>query len=532
MKISGEGVSKDRPSSYILCSSRTSASAESHSSRDEELGVNRYETARSGRCSLSDECFVFHYRAHKNGSTAQHKCDIGLSEFDFHIHPCVVGILQESYSRIFAHGNYSDDASLSSSVQGSFKSGKINDKSSVFGNDLHNSKRLSDSPFNQFPSTNTGSAGSSCSTGRSFFQSLPRRNDYITNEESPIIQIGGVNKKPESIPGIGSNVDRACLNSRSTDIFTVDFNLREVRAHFHDSSSVLATLSCPSFGLSFFFEGADSWDVFCQSEGLNLSSPWSTSSWSSPNISELVWGPASPTISSTLNIHVKKFRNEAELLLIETYIMLQRVSCILPPEFLAMVIGYFSLPDWTPQRKGFLVTEDEKFGSAQSEYCHLGYKFEILDSSLIFPVENKDYCLQLSLPKLSGSFIPTIHSIDALRDVPADCVIPEIKISDILHLLNVSVRGTSLTVVLLDDGRVRLMPGEHSSSRNVTLLSLLDADFWIRIPLGTEPEDEKNAVPTSIMVKADACNLVIEGKKVVIDCAYTKTSKALTEIHC
>ncbi|CAA7410691.1 unnamed protein product [Spirodela intermedia] len=498
MKISGEGASKDRPSSYILCSSRSSALAESQSSHDEELRLNRSETARAGQCSLGDECFGFHYQAHKSGSTAHHN---------------VVGLLQESYIRIFAHGNHSYDASSRSSLQDFLESDKINDKSSVSDNELHNYGLLglSDSPFNQFPSTNTSSAGFSCGTGRPFFQSLPRkRSDYILNEESPTIRMADINKKPESIPGIGSNEDHACLNSESSDIFTADFNLREVRVHFHDSSSVLATLSCSSFGLSFSFEGVDSWDAFCQSDGLNLTSPWSTSSWSSPNVSELVWGPSSPTMSSTLNVHVKKFRNDAEFLLTETYIMLQRVSCILSPEFLAMVIGYFSLPDWTPQTKGFHAAEDEKFESAQSEYCHMGYRFEILDSSLIFPVENKDYCLQLGLPKLSGSFIPTIHSVGALRDVPADCVIPEINISDVLHLVDVSIRGASLAVVLLDDGRVRLMSGEHSCSRNVTLLSLLDADFWIRIPLGTAPEDEKNAVPTSIMVKADACNLVIE----------------------
>ena len=289
------------------------------------------------------------------------------------------------------------------------------------------------------------------------------------------------------------------LSSGSFVFLTVDLILKDIRAHFHDSSSVLATLSCPLSKASYFFEGVDSWEVILLSDGLSLASLWSNASWSSPNISDILWGPSLSTIGSTLTIHIKNFRDEAGFLMLETYIKLEHVNCILQPEFLAMVIGFFSLPDWIPQRKEVNVTKEE--------YLSPVYKFEIRDSFLFLPVESKAFFFLLSLPEIIGSFNPGIGPIEAFESVPSGCWIPQVEAMDILHLVNLSIRGMSLAIILCDQYTIWSITGLHSGGTSVSFLPFFDADIWLTIP-----QNEQNVTPISIMLNSDSCSLIIEGK--------------------
>uniref|UniRef100_A0A1D1Z4D3 Putative vacuolar protein sorting-associated protein 13A n=1 Tax=Anthurium amnicola TaxID=1678845 RepID=A0A1D1Z4D3_9ARAE len=511
LKVSAD-VLNGEPCSHVLCSSRSSTT-EVHT---EEV-TSKSDTACGEQSFRAHECFLFHYQVHRDGFVMFHKYNIFLNDVDFHIHPRILGMLQDSYYRIFGHRKYSQDISSTYSVQDAPKSAKIKEKWLAFDSEnqdycLHKfcdtvSNASTDIPFNHFPFPNTSCVGFPHNTVSSFIPSDPVwSSGYVINKGSPSIQKAVIIRKSMIEPGKSSSEDTISLRLRDVNMYIAEFHLKEIRVHFHDFSCILATIYLPFCASSSCFQGTDSWDILCYIDGLKLSSPWSTSSWSSPNISEFLWGPALPNISPVFNIHVKKGKSETEFPIIEISIMVQYVSCILPSEFLAMVIGYFCLPDWTLQRKEVNVTEVDEF----ADVCHLKYEFEILDSTLIIPLENcKDYCLQLGLPKLRCSFIPKIHSADALRGIPDGCVIPNITFTGMLHLVNVFGRGTSLSVLLLKDGKVPLTSDEYSCVRNVTLISKLDADLWIRIPYGIDHQDEQY-VPTYIMLKADTCDMIIE----------------------
>ncbi|MQL79752.1 hypothetical protein Taro_012171 [Colocasia esculenta] len=412
----------------------------------------------------------------------------------------------ESYNRIFGQG------SCSHGVSSTFFEEKKSDIASELQNDgiskffdtmLNASTGI---PFNHSSFLDPSFADFPCHTGCLFIPNLSGGNcagdvkkECPSNLMSDII--------PRSMIEHRNNNNVISLDSRYIDIFFFNFHLNEVRVHFHDPSGILATISLPLCTTASCFQGSDSWDILCYIDGMKLSSPWSSSSWSSPNIPELLWGPALPSISPILNIHVKKGGSEMVFPAVEISIAVQHVCCTLPSEFLSMVIGYFCLPVWTMQRNELSVTENDKCENV----CHLQYKFEIRNSTLIIPMENcKDYCLQLGLPELHCDFIPRIHSIDALRDIPDDCLTPNIKLGNIVNLVNVFGQDASLAILLLEDGNVPLASSDSSCIRNVTLISKLDANLWIRIPCRIEFPDEQYVTTTFIMVKVDTCNFVIE----------------------
>ncbi|XP_078445725.1 vacuolar protein sorting-associated protein, putative (DUF1162) isoform X2 [Wolffia australiana] len=318
----------------------------------------------------------------------------------------------------------------------------------------------------------------------------------FVSDKSPIFS------KEVSFPiryGVDISEELPSNESKSFCLFIADVSFKEVRVHFHDSSSILGTLCSPLSCISFFFKGDEYWEASFRSGGLSITSPWSNTSWSSPNVNEILWGPSSPTVTQSLGIQIKKSRKRPELIEMDFSLVVEQVKFILQSEFLAMIIGYFSLPCWILQRKGQPISKHEQL-------CPK-FKFKIVDSSILLPVENKAYCAQFRVPIVDGIFIPEISSAESLKHVSADYLIPQVNLPDMIDLVSVSMLGASLSVVLCEGGTVGSMSESDSGVTQVTFLDALDADVCFAIP-----QCEKNDNPTFVSVKSDSCRLVVDEK--------------------
>ena len=58
---------------------------------------------------------------------------------------------------------------------------------------------------------------------------------------------------------------------------------------------------------------------------------------------------------------------------------IQNVSCILPTKFLAVLIGYFSMPDWNSNAKESSGIDNSK----DTDSFPFTYKFENIDSDIL-----------------------------------------------------------------------------------------------------------------------------------------------------
>ncbi|KAG0496669.1 hypothetical protein HPP92_001360 [Vanilla planifolia] len=213
----------------------------------------------------------------------------------------------------------------------------------------------------------------------------------------------------------GFSQDYSVLNklklSKFDDIISLDINLNASKAHFHDCSCVLGTISLPEFQCIISFHGNNKWDVLVSADGLSLSSPLS------PH--EVLWGSVSSVFSPVLNVRARKSEKQEPLNISFGF---QHVKCILTSEFLGMLIGYFSLSDWS--LKGTM-KEDEQWTSSNDEFygssgfgAQIFYKFEILESIVIFPVEDHlAFCLQVDAPWFYCSFMLASTSENAFEGI-------------------------------------------------------------------------------------------------------------------
>lgn len=96
-------------------------------------------------------------------------------------------------------------------------------------------------------------------------------------------------------------------------------------------------------------------------------------------------GPCLLTLSPVINIRVRKGNHGMEL-----DFCIQNVSCILPTEFLAVLIGYFSMPDWNSNAKESSGIDNSK----DTDSFPFTYKFENTDSDILL----KEIPLECSVP--------------------------------------------------------------------------------------------------------------------------------------
>lgn len=216
-----------------------------------------------------------------------------------------------------------------------------------------------------------------------------------------------------------------------TNLFTVDVHVFNTNVHFHDSSSVFGTIIILPESRYLITISDDFVDLVASAEDLMLESSWFT------NYSGgFLWRHSLADVSPVLNLRVRKRNLEPSGSELEVSISIQHSCCILVPKYLAIIIGYFSLPDWTSKSGLQSLPQATELTKAHSEFA-ITYKIEILDSTLIVPVENDDHRqLKADIRQLYISFIKCGLS-DVEQHIPQECMIPLDQVAGRTNSLNI-----------------------------------------------------------------------------------------------
>ncbi|XP_044509521.1 uncharacterized protein LOC123228248 isoform X4 [Mangifera indica] len=473
------------------------------------------------KSSSSEVCLFLHYEAGKQVNNTYNKCAVSLKDADLHCYPYIFGLLMGFLDKISSHS--ASGTSENSSIP------TVDDKST---------KTVPHFGFQKFGFSNFFETGSSdyedisldnypfitiCNSGYlgrldgSLLNPIPEWRKIFTLRDQTFKSLRCNLKKGSKMlnasswkslsdmltfPGSGSFND--------TSQFLIDINLYEIRVHFHDSSCIVGTVSVPSSKSSvLIYENCV--DLLSSNVGLVL-----TSSLCTKNFHEFLWGPSLPYLSPILNLRVRK-GNSGLNSQVEVSFGIQHVCCVLPPEILAILIGYFSLPDWS-------LNIGEQTVAEQSN--DLLYKFEILDSALIVPVENDDHqFLKVEIQQLYCSYIHNCSLNNILMDIPPDYMVPAHKLAKHNHCLNIFGRDLFLSFLLFkDDGYGFLVVDKDTGYGNNILIAPLSADVWLRIPWEGESTYESSSAPICVMSRIYHCQIVAN------DCYAFDGFKALLDV--
>ncbi|KAJ4705608.1 putative Vacuolar protein sorting-associated protein [Melia azedarach] len=252
--------------------------------------------------------------------------------------------------------------------------------------------------------------------------------------------------------------------------FLIDINLCGIRVHFHDSSCIIGTVTLPS------------------------------------------------SKSSLLVYENLRMRNAGSLSSqLEVSIGVQHICCVLPTEYLAVIMGYFSLPDWSPNSSKNIYSENAS---------SMVYKFEVLDSTLIVPVEKDDHqFLKVEIQQLYCSIIDKCTANNVVMDIPYEYMVPQHKLAETNDCVNIFGRDLVLSFVpLKDDGYGYLNCDQDIGDRNIILISPLNADVWVRIPWECKPTCEGSSASICIMSRIHNCQVIAD------DCHAIHGFEALLDV--
>lgn len=165
---------------------------------------------------------------------------------------------------------------------------------------------------------------------------------------------------------VSDESDRHLLGSPDTSFLHLAVNILSINVDFHDASCIVGSITLPA-GKASVTSHSGSCDVLCSVEGLRLFSSWWTYKFQ-----EFLWGPSQPNLSPILNIRVRRGVCQSSSGL-EISFGIQHVCCVVPPDHLAVLIGYVSLPDWSSTDNEHQFTEN---GGHISESDATVYNFE------------------------------------------------------------------------------------------------------------------------------------------------------------
>ncbi|XP_071697656.1 intermembrane lipid transfer protein VPS13 [Rutidosis leptorrhynchoides] len=476
----------------VLCLSENNFSAQSSQHNEDDLN------------SSPNGCLMLHY----DGDLVKQRFSIWLSDVDLHCYPYVIGLLVGFFDKI---SEYSPpDAVKNQDFLGS--NGMLS--GSYFD-------------FQRFGCSNIYETSSADweSISVDHYPFVTIYNDSpLVNLETSLINISPDWKKAVNIRRSKINSSKFSAKKEFQKLYTplvvthdislpsnpdqgglvvVNLHLSNIRLHFHDSKCIVASATLPA-AKSFIAIHKDYLDVFSSTEGLVISSYWCPQP-----VQDSLWGPASPNLSPVFNMRVKK-RNIESVgggPCIELDFSIQNVSCILPPEFLAVLIGYFSLPDWYSNTKE----------SPAEDNISLTYKFEILDSILFAPVVNVvNQFLKLDIPQMYCTYIDKCDLVTLLRGIPAECCVPNEFIVDHNHCLNLFGRGLSLHHLLLKDNAYDSLKFNCVIERSARLIEPFSGDVWIRIPY--EPNtlcSSSSSSSVCVMSRISDCQVIAEGNDIL-----------------
>ncbi|KAK7300278.1 hypothetical protein RJT34_11120 [Clitoria ternatea] len=460
---------------------------------------------------LADACFVMRYESPRTDIVC-HKLYIYLSNTDIHFYPHITGLLVSFFHRLSA---CSSSFEKSSSVSNSVDSSKIfsNFGLQKFGFSNYFEFGSTDSaciPLDRFPFVTIYNSGSLGNLEGALICAIPDWRKYITLRDRKIksskIHLRRGSKIFQVSPS-KSKSDFRYLDefgiSRTSDIFSAELTLYGIKAHFHDSSCIIGTFTVPTSKSSLLF-CEDSVDILSSSEGLALSS-----SLVPQNFQDNLWGPASANLSPILNVRVRKGQTISSTADLEVSIGIQHVCCMLPSDYLSIVIGYFSLSDW---------------GGSSSDEMAILYKFEILDSNLIFPVENREHqFIKIEMPQLYCSFIENCFD-DVLSNIPPESLVSIHKLAEINTCLNVFGRDVFISFLYKKDMLGLATIARDTGYITSPLLAPINADVWVRIPYGGESNCNNTSSSICFMTSISSCHIVAE------DCYFFDGCMAILDV--
>ncbi|KAM3684567.1 hypothetical protein ACJW31_11G053600 [Castanea mollissima] len=498
---------------HVLFSCGNASSTTSMYQHDTDIGLNDRSDNYTGINFSAEECFLLHYESHRTDLVCQ-KFTLHFNDSDVHCYPYVIGLLTGFFDRLSIYGT-SSDSTYSPTVDT-----EVPNTASGFGFQRFGfsnffetgSSEYASIPLDHFPFVTICNSGSLASLESSLLYPNYEWRKYLNLRDSKIrgpkfsIKEGSkVLHAPKLLSTSGTEAIRVCGTLGVTDQFLIDLHLRKIRVHFHDSSCVIGTISVP-FSKSSLFITEDSMDILCSIEGLIL-----TSSWWTKTFREFLWGPLLPNLSPILNIRVRKGKNKYLSSHFEISIGIQHVHCILPTEYLAIIIGYFALSDWSSNSNDQAVTEGHEYINHANEDSFI-YKFEILDSTLILPVEsNECQFLKVEIPQLYCSFIHERISDDALKEIPREFLVPVHKLARRNHCLNVFGQDLFLSFVLFkDDGHGCSMFDQDTDSVYISLVAPLSADVWVTIPCESESLCRSSPSITCVMTRIRNCQIMAD----------------------
>lgn len=482
---------KDEKESYIILSTGNLSSPST-----------AIEDCISGPCNESDQCsvvtmlanacFAIHYEFPKTDLVC-HKCTVSLNDADIHCYPHLVGLLIEFFDRLTAYGTNFENSSAENNTDISKAIASPGFQKFGFSNYIESgSSEAACIPLDHFPFVTIYNSGSLGNLESVLLYATPDWRKYFSLRD----------RKIES-PKI--NMRRRSKFCHAP--FSLELNLCKLKAHFHDSSCVVGTIMLPASKSSLFFF-KDSMDILSSSEGLLL-----TSSWWTQNFHDYLWGPSSIDLSPILNLRVRKGQSIPSTTKLEVSISIQHVYCMLPPEYLSIIIGYFQLPDWGGNSTEELHSKEQSSIDMENDKS-ITFKFEILDSTLFLPVENKEHqFLKVEMQQLYCSFIHNSCSDSEIKDIPLESLVPVHKLAKKSHCLNVFGRDISLSFLLFKNDMFSLSTiKENAKCVTTSLIAPLSVDVWVRIPFGNESECKNSCAAICVMTSIRSCQIFAEGK--------------------
>ncbi|CAI0559649.1 unnamed protein product [Linum tenue] len=486
--------------SHILCSSRNQFGSSSKAQENFHIGNINQRQGENVNGGSAEACFLMRYEACQSAGYTLHWCKFDLIDIDLHCHPYIIGLLHGLFRRISAGDASSASNNLHTPVHDDNqpKKGGFEFQSFGFSNFYESSSSDASIPLDFYPFvtiSNNGLLGSlesslrcPCSEWRELFN---LRNETARNKKFNINNGFGMFNATEDSPSPGVFFREPALR--------MDMFLYGIRVYFHDSTCVVGDLLIPT-AVSSMLVHEDSMDLLCSTEGLIL-----TSSWWNHSVHEFLWGPTLPNMAPILNVRVRKGLARSLNSEIEVSIGVQHANCVLPAKYLAILIGYFSLPDWdeTP-----VTRSPAKNGSSAGNGNPIVYKFEVLDSTLLLPVEQ--HCgqfLKMEIGQLYCSFVHKCALVDELKNVYPAYVLAAHNIPTRNHFLGIFGRDLFLSLLEFRDEDDSSVLGQERRCKSICLLAPLNADVWVRIPYESEPECNS----TSIMAGISDCQLILDG---------------------
>uniref|UniRef100_A0A453S1U3 Vacuolar protein sorting-associated protein 13 VPS13 adaptor binding domain-containing protein n=1 Tax=Aegilops tauschii subsp. strangulata TaxID=200361 RepID=A0A453S1U3_AEGTS len=447
----------------------------------------------------AEACLKLHYRTHKYNDQIHHVYQLNLNDVDLHVHPSVFGQIKKFLSNLDAVSP-GGSAVVSSMDQSSMKPKAANAK------------------FPKLSLADICGAGSTSFGGVSVDHFPFLHADIISNfgclETRDVQALDITPSNGYSAPELSSNVQcktehsncssNSLNNTNNVSTTVLDLSLVSVRTHFHESCGILATLTVPESIATFSLVDATSWDLLLSAKDILLASPWT-----SPSVSEVLWGTYSHGNSNVLNVRVKK---DLSALSTEVCIATQNVCCVLPTKLLAMIIGYFLLDDWDPMVEEHHSVASNNLECSGELHDSITYTIEICDCVILFPIENQElFCIKLGVPYFFCEFIPTGISAEFVKHIPKEFFSSECTLSSRVDVISLCSRDASISLVFLNE-KTKFIPklDEDMPARIHPLVEKLDAGIWIQVPCKTLSCSEQPLLATFIMSKISKCNLISE----------------------